>query len=383
MQEQKLYDILENSKNIAICVTSVGDLDKISSALLLSKIFRAQGKSSAILFPVRPSKKVIDFLEKYDCNYQTNIDPVRYVIRIDYSKTPIEKVSYDTDEEHGKINFFITPKGKEFDFDNVEYDKVGIEFDMTILIGAKSSQEMGHIYNDNTSLFRKSKLITISEDCDSPAFYEVNISQGTYSENILMEYRTIVAKLVKTDSNFITSFYEIVAFGILTKKKVEDLVTESKYLELLIELKNNGVDLKALARQMQMMFDRGNYDIQSALFKNIIIDEENKIVWSGIDYHTVEKAGLDATEIVQSAGIIFNKCDEFDLAIEVIETEKSKLQVTIESNNIDKYSALKIASVFEGTGTDERATCIVKNASIADFENIIYPVLKDLYGINR
>lgn len=115
--------------------------------------------------------------------------------------------------------------------------------------------------------------------------------------------------------------------------------------------------------------------------RNIKVDNTNRIVWSAVEYADVVKAGVDDKDLDIKGRIAFNLSEDYQLYIAAYEFEQEKLKLVIQSNDPERYSAIKIAGVFEGKGNEYCASCVIKNAAASDFETVVYAVLKDLYGV--
>lgn len=179
MLSEKTIQNLKSAQTIALCVSEINNLDRLYSLVALYDLLEASGKKVTVYTSHEPIGRFKELLEKEEMNLITKVEPVKYIISIDYSKTPIEKVSYDNDEKTGRINFYITPVGREFDFDNVVYDKAGSEFDQVIVIGCKAFDEMGEIYKANSAMFKKSKTIVINRRFDSDVENFVKVTKDS------------------------------------------------------------------------------------------------------------------------------------------------------------------------------------------------------------
>jgi nanoRNase/pAp phosphatase (c-di-AMP/oligoRNAs hydrolase) len=152
--------------------------------------------------------------------------------------------------------------------------------------------------------------------------------------------------------------------------------------EIMSQLKNLGANTYKALRKIYFAKSESNYFVQQVLMRNIKVDNANKIVWSAVEYGDIVKAGVGFDELDVKGRIVFNLSECYDLYIAAYEYEQQTLKVVIQSNNPEKYSALKIAMVFGGKGNDVCASCTIKNAAASDFKPVVYAVLKDQYNVS-
>jgi hypothetical protein len=142
-----------------------------------------------------------------------------------------------------------------------------------------------------------------------------------------------------------------------------------------------GADFNKLISDNYFSKSQPNLDLQIELMKSVKRDGDAKVIWSVVDNQALQKVGVTASNLDVRGRIPFNISSDFDLAFAVYEIDKGTLRVVIESNNTDKYSASVIAGVFDGEGGEAHAEATVKGFSASDFESRVFPILKDLYGL--
>ena len=373
MLETRIAELIKNANFIAICSSDSRNFDNISACAALSLFLDANGKKSTIIIPTPLSEKYKKFLDEYNVQVQTQIDPVKYVIRIDYGKVPIEKVSYDTDEIAGKINFYITPKKKEFDFDNVEYGKDGYDYDLLILIGVKRFEELGEVYETNKALFKKNKMISVAREVEYLSDNQILVDGNVaISEEILNILEACDGDITKDEA-------ELLLNGVVDEYGILEGSGTDKSSTIITRLIEKGGNLSKSIKTVYFSKDVSNMIIQIKLMQNLKVDEKNSIIWSGVSYDDIQKEKITKEVLDLKGRTIFNISGEYDLAVAVYEIEKGSLEITVESNKISRYSAIKIASYFDGQGTESFARCSMKNVQLKDFENAFYSVLSRVY----
>jgi len=272
MTRTDIKKLIAESNSIALCLADIKTLDKACSTAALYLSLIQIGKKVDIYTNESPSGKTEKLFNMLKVEPKEKIEQAKYVIKIDYSKTPIEKVSFDTDEKNGKVYFYITPKGEDFDFDNVEYIKDGSDYDLTIIIGAKKFTDMGEIYQSHPNLFKKKKIISFSRDMESPCENTVEIPENK-------SYCTVVYDFVL--DNMIENLKKDSAQALLTgvldySTTLEGELSDEESSDI-SDLIHEGADISKALKFVYFSKSVDDVITQSILMENVNIDDDNGI----------------------------------------------------------------------------------------------------------
>jgi hypothetical protein len=168
MGYDSLSELLQNKRRIAVVTKNSDSFAKSSAIAALILYLNELEKSTTTLILEKPEAEEEKALfKKHSIEYIDNIAPRSYVISIDYTQNEIEKITQDTDEEQGKILFYIYPEsGEEFNFDNVKFEKQGASFDGVVLFDAANLDELGEFYKKNKSAFKGKSVYSMNIDSD-------------------------------------------------------------------------------------------------------------------------------------------------------------------------------------------------------------------------
>jgi hypothetical protein len=107
------------------------------------------------------------------------------VISFDYPQDSLEKVSYDLDSQNQKFNIKIEPKPglKAPDPQSVRYSYSGSEADVIFVIGARSLEDLGSLYQEEKKLLDNQEkiLVNLSSLDNNAQFGRVNLYDPTAS----------------------------------------------------------------------------------------------------------------------------------------------------------------------------------------------------------
>lgn len=379
MMTEKIKEItkfLEKSNNIALCIYNIDTFDKASAVVALINFLNAQKKQVTVLSEGVLVGRQNELFEQNKVSTELKVKPLSYVVSIDYGSTGLEKVSYETDEKTGKLNFYIFPTKEGFDLEKVEYKQVGANYDLTITLGVDDLKEMGSIYDSNEYLFKKNPLIAITPSNEKLGDVNLTIDgKKTFCE--------LVYEIIKNNSTAINSqTIDIILAGILDAYKILESDVSTDVWSTISSLSKYGGNFSQVLRSAYYSKSFQNLDLQVKLMHNLRLDKKSKVVLSKVTLNDLKNCGIDKTNFDPKGRIIFNITSEFNLAIAVYEVSKDDLYVVIESNDPKNISAYQLAGVFGGEGDTVHAQCEIKNMPVKEFELRIAQVLKDLYNID-
>jgi len=177
-----IQSILNQSNNIFIVITKNPDHDTVAAALSLYISLKKTKKSINIACP---SEMVVEHSRLVGLDKIKNkVGNKNLVVSFDYIKDSIEKVSYNVEGE--KFNLVVQPKqgSKPLDAKSVSYFYSGMNADLIFIFGARSYQDINHLYISNKKSFDDAHTISINKTIKTP-FAQTTISDknsGSLSE---------------------------------------------------------------------------------------------------------------------------------------------------------------------------------------------------------
>lgn len=361
---------LEKSSKIMVCA-SPSTVDEVSGLILLLKILKTLNKEADIVLDDSSlDKKLKELFKRFGVKYTNEIKPSSYVVSIDYGKAGIDRIAYDSDENTGKLKFFITPSSGKFDFDNIEYSVQGNNYDLIILLNLKSLKDLKGLYDKNSELFKK-RTVAIGHKQLGDVFFMLQKNESLLSGI----YRIFGADSIKT----VNQTYSNLA---VSQVDLKEGVWDQSTLAALLDLASSGVDVQSVINQKFYRKDYANLDLQIKLMHKVRIDKKSGVSWALVSNDDIRFSGVKDRSVDTSGRIIFNISKEFDLCFAAYEVEKDSLTVVIESNDPQKFDASAIAKIFNGRGNKYRAQFTVNDMPLKDFESRFFLVLQDIYGLN-
>ena len=163
--------LIQRAKNILIVPVTEFQGDSISSALALFFTLKKLGKN-ANLFLAEKIPEKLQFLANPQAGY-----PQDCIITINTAQKEVSKMYYEKNEKDIKIHLAINGELKEQDIsllsagNNIE----GSQYDLTIVLGARSLDDVGEAFEKHPRLFYESQILNIDNHPLNENFGEVNL----------------------------------------------------------------------------------------------------------------------------------------------------------------------------------------------------------------
>ncbi|MBU2052100.1 hypothetical protein KKH13_02745 [Patescibacteria group bacterium] len=186
---EKTYNIepvkqaLATAKQVLVLLPQNPNVDAVSAALALYLALTKKGLSTTIGCS---TQMTVQFNRLFGVDkIKPRIGNQNLVISFNYPEDSLEKVAYDKDPQSKKFNLTNEPKAgmQPLDASQVEYSYTGSNADVIFVIGARSLEELGELYQQEKALLdNKSKtLVNLSTLDKNAQFGSVNLYDPTAS----------------------------------------------------------------------------------------------------------------------------------------------------------------------------------------------------------
>ena len=140
---------LSQATNILIIMSGASP-DSLAASLALAGFLKKIEKPTELL-SVSPKFQPLEFLAGFAA-VRDHLDPVKsFVIDLSTKKTQIEELSYKKEDE--RLSIFIRPKRGSFAPEDVTFRSSSFPYDLRVLVGVESLENLGDVYSRNTELF--------------------------------------------------------------------------------------------------------------------------------------------------------------------------------------------------------------------------------------
>ncbi len=177
--QPQIISKITDAKSVLVIVSGQNG-DSLSAGLALYGFLKKLEKETAIL-TYTPRVPELEFLPGFP-EVRTALDVERsFVIDLSTLKAQIDELSYK--KETDKLSIFIKPKKGQFSPEDVTFRNSSFPFDLLILIGVNSLEDLGEIYNQNTELFFETPMINIDFKSTNEAYAQFNVVDLSATSN--------------------------------------------------------------------------------------------------------------------------------------------------------------------------------------------------------
>lgn len=364
---KKAITEFKKAKSVALFVANLNTVDKASSIIALAKICSKEKKNFQIICPLQPRVPVKRMFEKEGLEITSTPFSKDYIVSVDYSSANIEKVICKRDEESKKLNFVITPKDEIFNFDNVELISGGNSFDLVFSFGLN---DLENVKKDFRDILEGQNVISLTRT-------QVDFAKYKFLINGKKSYSEVTYEFVKAfSSNLTEEILNILLKGVISKYKLLENGDNDGWL-IVTKFLKYGADFNKAFRGLNYSKDLENLQLQRKVMENIRIDKANRVIWSKV----AVMMDVDSKNLDVRGRIVFNICEDFDLAFVIYHLDRETIKVVLESNDIEKYSAIDLAKKFSGYGTASRAIFTNKGIEAENFEAEFFKAINDAFEI--
>ena len=174
--ESQFFDFLDKSKKVLLALPENLDADSLASALALRLILLKRQKQVSV---------VSAGLVPPQLNFLPGAGEVRLkpesgnslVLTLDTSVKPLEEISYQTAGQ--KVSIYLKPKADNFTPQDITFSAEKTACDLIIVLGARSLEDLGGLYENNTDLFFETPKINLDHKPDNEYFGQLNLVDVT------------------------------------------------------------------------------------------------------------------------------------------------------------------------------------------------------------
>jgi phosphoesterase RecJ-like protein len=178
---------LSQATNVLI-IMSGANPDSLAASLALAGFLKKIEKQTELL-SVSPKFQPLEFLTGFAA-VRLDLDPVKsFVIDLSTKQTAIEELSYKKEDE--RLSIFIKPKRGSFGPEDVTFRSSSFPYDLLVLVGVDSLENLGEVYSRNTELFFETPILNIDFRATNESYGQLNLINLSATSNSEIVYDLI------------------------------------------------------------------------------------------------------------------------------------------------------------------------------------------------
>lgn len=224
----QVKEIFEKAQSVLIVLGNNTDSDLACLAASLVEVFGAYKKQSLLVtgreLPIAAKPLVKPEL------LRQRLDPESLVISFDWTKSQLDKVSYNVDGD--RFDLLVSSRGKRINPADISYSYRGQKFDLIVSVGVRGLEELNS-FGIETDLFNHLPSVNFDKSRENTQFAKINLLSGSSDGVCYLATNTFKgAKIVLP-----TKAAEIMLVGIREATKNFTTVTDPATFEAAAYLK--------------------------------------------------------------------------------------------------------------------------------------------------
>jgi len=176
--DQQIFEQIRKSNKILIVLPQNIAADGLSAALGL-RLFLNKLQKDVLVVSAGQAPENLKFLPGAETVKNQISTGKSLVIMVDTATKKLEEISYQTTE--AKAQIYLKAKGEEFAPGDLSFSTEKFPVDLIFVLGAKSLEDLGKLYEDNTDLFFETPKVNIDNHPDNEYFGQINLVDITVS----------------------------------------------------------------------------------------------------------------------------------------------------------------------------------------------------------
>src|SRR3989344_4830046 len=187
-ERQQTFELIKNSRSILVVFKKDWTGDTLASALALVRTLKKIDKRvEAVCQDFKPSAN-ISFLGATEINDRLE-NLQKFVVSINTSQTEVGEFYYDND--HDKLNIYISPKNGQFQPTDVSAKIANYEYDLILVVNSPDLESLGEVYDQHSDFFYNTTKINIDYSPNNEYFGNLNLVDLTSSSTAEIIYGLI------------------------------------------------------------------------------------------------------------------------------------------------------------------------------------------------
>lgn len=378
--KQQIAELIKTKKRILILTHKNPDGDAVGSILALYLVLSKLGKEATIICPdLAPT--AFSFLPAID-KLKTVLDGAKdFVITLDYSSVPVERLAYKNHPEGNKLNIIVTPKKGSYSPEDLSFSYGLVKYDLVFVLDSSDLDRLGGIYEENPEIFYESPVINIDHHVSNDYFGKINLVDitATSTAEILV---ALLESLGREKNLLDEDVATCLLAGIVTDTgSFQNQNTTPKSFTVAAQLVAAGARQQEIIKHIYKTKRLSTLKLWGKILTNIVYDQGGRFVWSNAtkaDFVECE-AGED-----ESSGVIdelLKSVPGADFALLLTERGDG-VHGSLRSGG-QAFSVEPIARIFNGGGHEQAAAFFLSGTTIQQSQEIVINKIKNFPVANR
>lgn len=292
----QILNLIDKSKSILLLTHAKADCDGLGSMISMYLTLQSLGKE-VVAATNDPAPDALNFLPSINI-VQNAISSKNFVITVDISQTPLNKIKYKLTDDHQAVNIIVTPSEGHFKPEDISFEHEEGNFDLIMVFDTGNLEHLGPIYDQNSELFFKTPLINIDHHASNTDYGQVNLVDvvAASTTEVMIELLEDMEKHYK--KKFITEdVATLLLAGLITDTgSFQHANTSPKAMEIAAKLLDMGARQQEIIKNIYKTKELSTLKLWGTVLSKVATDPIYRLVWSSISKEDLKDTGAASDE---------------------------------------------------------------------------------------
>lgn len=355
--KQQINELVKKSQTILILSNNQLGGDSLGGMLALQRVLTKAEKEVTVVSSVNVDQ-TLNFLPGIE-KVKKDIDGTRdLIIQLDKNKFPIEKLSYN--EEENKLNIIITPKNGHIKNDEVKILQGEFKFDLIFVLDTPDVDKIDSLYDKHTELFFETPIVNVDHHAGNEYYGTVNMVDVTATSTC-----EILVSIIESmgANNFDEDVATCLLTGIISDTgSYKNINTTPKSLTISAQMLAAGARQQEIIQNLYKTRPLNTLKLWGKVLSRLEHDKDHRFIYSYVTYDDFKESGAHIDDIRNVMDELLSSTPGSDVVLLLAEHEPTKIAGKLKG--INGQDVLAIAEIFGGSGKSQAAGFDIHNSNI-------------------
>lgn len=294
--KDQILNLIDKSQSILLLTHAKADCDGLGAMISMYRTLQNMGKD-VVAATNDPAPNNLSFLPSINL-VQNSITSKNFVITLDLSHTPLNKIKYKLADDKKSVNIVVTPSEGRFKPENISFDHEAGSFDLIITFDTGNLEHLGPIYDQNSELFFKVPVINIDHHTSNTDFGKVNLVDLVAASTT----EIVLGLLEEMEKRYQKKFVDediatLLLAGLITDTgSFQHANTSPHAMETAAKLLDMGARQQEIIKNIYKTKKLSTLKLWGNVLSKVETDPIYRLVWSSISKHDLEESGASSEE---------------------------------------------------------------------------------------
>lgn len=292
----QILNLIDKSQNILLLTHAKADCDGLGAMISMYLTLQSLGKD-VVAATNDPAPENLGFLPSINM-VQNTISSKNFVITLDISQTPLNKIKYKLSEDKQSVNIVVTPTDGRFKPEDVGFNHEAGNFDLIMTFDTGNLEHLGPIYDQNSELFFKVPVINVDHHASNTDYGQVNLVDMVAASTTEVVLGLLEEMEKKYEKKFVSEdIATLLLAGLITDTgSFQHANTSPHAMETAAKLLDKGARQQEIIKNIYKTKKLSTLKLWGIVLSKVETDPIYRLVWSSISKHDLEETGASSEE---------------------------------------------------------------------------------------